>query len=75
MEKNFNEAFLNQPISKLEASEEFILVTEKYGYHTLADILKLEKPYDVLEHEGFGVRMLAEFTHLLVENDLGHYLN
>lgn len=74
MSRKFKEAILNQPISELEATPEFKAITNKYGYNTLADILKLEKPYDVLQHAGFDMRMLAEFTHILADHGLKQYL-
>jgi len=65
---------LNLPIAKLSASPELQAITQHYGYHTLADILKLEKPYDVLQHEGFNMRMLAELTHILTDYGFDRYL-
>ena len=66
---------LNLPITELAVSEEFKNITIKYGYFTLSDFLKLEKTYDVLQHDGFGYRMLAELTHLFFSMGLIDYLN
>lgn len=65
---------LNQPIAKLNASPELKALISQYGYHTLADVLKLPKPYDLLEHEGFGMRQLAELSHILADHGLEQYL-
>lgn len=75
MRKKIEEPILNKPVSELKATEEFKKICKKYGYRSLADILKLEKPYDLLQHEGFGMRMLAEFSRILMKNGLTHYLN
>jgi len=76
MQQNtFPEILLNQAISQLNASEEFKAITAAHGYKTLADILRLNKPYDVLKHPGFGYRMLFEFTGILRRNGLGWYLD
>jgi hypothetical protein len=65
---------LNQPIAQLNASPELQAITKQYGYLTLADILKLPKPYDLLQHEGFGMRLLAELTHILADHGFTQYL-
>lgn len=72
---HFKEDLLNLSITELRASEEFKVVTQKYGYHTLGDILRLSKPYEVLKHKDFGYRMLFEFTSILRKNGLGGYLD
>ncbi len=54
------EPFLNKEISQLDLSEEFKVLAAKYGYHTLADMLRLERPYYLLKHPGFGFRMLFD---------------
>ena len=69
------EPFLDKEISQLDLSEEFKALAAKYGYHTLADMLRLERPYHLLKHPGFGFRMLFEFTSILRRNGLGNYLN
>lgn len=74
MEKTFQEPILNQPISTLEFSEKFKELTLKYHYLTPSDILHLPQPYDLLQHKGFDLRLLMEFTAFLTKNNLGHYL-
>ncbi|WP_256009354.1 hypothetical protein [Desertivirga xinjiangensis] len=51
---------MNKEISQLDLSEEFKVLAAKYGYHTLADMLRLERPYYLLKHPGFGFRMLFD---------------
>jgi hypothetical protein len=75
MKKISRQDILNLPISELNTTVEFKAITQKYGYHTLTDLLKLEKPYNVLQHEGFNYRMLAEFTHLLADHGMEEYLS
>ena len=74
-EQKFKENFLNQPIAELDTSEEFKALTARYGYNTLADILRRGKAYEMLKHEGFGYRMLFELTGILTRNGLGGYLD
>ena len=69
------ENLLNQPISELDTSEEFKAISARYGYSTLADILRRGKAYEMLKHEGFGYRMLFELTEILRVNGLGRYLD
>lgn len=73
--RQFPEAVLNRPISSLEVSQEFKEITHQYGYETLADILSLPTPYKLLEHPGFGYRMLMQYVSFLEEQGLGSYLN
>lgn len=73
--RHFPEPVLNQPISSLDVSEEFKEITRRYGYNTLADILSLSTPYKLLEHPGFGYRMLFEYVSFLEDQQLGNYLN
>lgn len=68
------QALLNQPIAELKTSPELQTLTQQYGYYTLADILKLPKPYDLLQHDGFGMRQLAELCHILADHGLEQYL-
>lgn len=74
-EQKFNENLLNQPIIELSLSEEFKVLTARYGYNTLGDILRMGKAYEMLKHEGFGYRMLFELTGILRGNGLGRYLD
>jgi hypothetical protein len=71
----YPEPILNQPICELKVNEKFKEITKKYGYHTLADMLRVNNPYSFLEHPGFGYRMLTEFVNFLEKYRLGHYLN
>ncbi|ODS76874.1 MAG: hypothetical protein ABS46_18815 [Cytophagaceae bacterium SCN 52-12] len=63
--RHFPEPVLNQSISLLDVSEESKEITRRYGYNAVADILSLPTPYKLLEHQGFGYRMLVEYVSFL----------
>lgn len=65
---------LNEPIAELGMSKKFTSRSKKYGYRTLADILQLDKPYELLQHKGFDMVLLMEFTQILSTNGLSKYL-
>lgn len=75
MAKTFDEPILNQSIQDMDASDAFKLVTGLYGYRTLADLLQIKNPYDLLHHPGFDYHLLAEYTGILEKNQVAHYLN
>jgi len=68
------EPLLNEPIVKLGLSEEFCLITETLGFHTLADLLQHRMP-DLLALPGFDHRIWNEYAAFLEQHRIGHYLN
>ena len=74
MKRLFPEKILNQPIAELDLSEKFKTLSKKYGYQTLADMLQLNRPQELLKHEGFDMVMLMEFTNILTTNGMRTYL-
>lgn len=74
MNRLFPEKMLHRPISELDLSEKFKRLAEKHGFHSLADILKLDKPKNLLNYEGFDMVLIMEFTNFLSANGMRKYL-
>jgi hypothetical protein len=68
------EPLLNEPIEKLELSEEFRLVAEILGFQTLAELLRYRMA-DLLALPGFDYRLWNEYVAFLEMHRVGHYLD
>lgn len=68
------EPLLNEPIEKLDLSEEFRLVSETLGFHKLADLLS-HRMSDLLALPGFDYRLWNEYVAFMEHHRIGHYLN
>jgi len=64
---------LNNPLSTIGASQEFLICANQLGFTCLLDFTKPEIR-DLLKNEHFNYRMLAEMLTLLVDNGLEDYI-
>jgi len=75
MQRSYPETILHRPLTELELSEAFKKASREHEFHTLADLLRIENPYDILKLEGFDYHLLAEYVKLLEKYKVAHYLN
>ncbi len=60
---------LQEPLTKLQLSKEFLEMAEKNNFHTLEEILRLPS-YEMRKLPLFGYRMFYELLTILEKNDL-----
>jgi hypothetical protein len=66
-------SFINQPISGLGLSNDFLKTSEKMAFGTIAEILKVD-PVDLLKRDGFNYNWLGELIEFLTKHQLLHIL-
>jgi hypothetical protein len=70
----FKEKLLNEEIAKLELSQDFKLISEMLGFHTLADLVR-QGSSSLRKLPGFTQQLLFEYVNFLEKNKLGHYVD
>ncbi len=60
---------LQEPLSKLSFSKEFLEMADKNNFHNLEEILRL-RSYEMRELPLFGYRMFYELLTILEDNGL-----
>jgi DNA-directed RNA polymerase alpha subunit len=64
-----NNEVLDQPVTQLPVSPEFLEMMQTLHFQTLRDLLQYPA-HQLLQMDGFGYRMLKELIALLDSNDL-----
>lgn len=74
MHTQFIEPILNKPIPQLGLSQDFSVVCELAGFHSMGDLLERHTS-ELLRLPGFSYHLLSEYVDFLELNRLGHYLD
>jgi hypothetical protein len=66
-------AIMEQPLTTLEFSEEFLSACKKMGYGTLNEIVS-DNPEVLVKRNGFSYHWLSELSRYLIKIDALHLL-
>jgi hypothetical protein len=66
-------AIMEQPLTTLEFSEEFLSACKKMGYGTLQEIIS-DNPEALVKRKGFSYHWLSELSRYLIKIDALHLL-